>query len=73
MSVGELVIMRKISLVALLSSAASSSSCACESIVCFSFAIDSAEDGARTLRLVFLEGFFFIYKKTRLETQSGLI
>ena len=58
---------RRISLVAACYSAAWRSSCACAAIVCFSFATDSVEDVARRLRLAFLGGFLFIYKKTRLE------
>ena len=46
---------------------------ACAAIVCFSFATDSVEDVARRLRLAFLGGFLFIYKKPGWRSQSGLI
>ena len=48
----------------------SRSSCACAAIVCFSFATDSVEEVARRLRLVFLGGFLFIYKKPGWRFQS---
>jgi hypothetical protein len=67
-SAGERAIMRRISLVVACCSARSRLSRACAAIVCFSFAIDSAEDDARRFALVFFRDFLSITpkKKTRL-------